>query len=187
MKNRLITHFHLRNGIIYLRLTVNGERTEISTNQKTTPALWCKSLQRVTGKDEKVCQINTSLNTLLSKVEKLFSNLDMKDERLSVHQIINELKGRDKSQVTLFEAYEHHIANISDLVGIDYTSTTVKRYKSSLSSLKRYMNHQDAKLCDLNYNFIEGYHTYMKTKEKLQHNKTNLFDKVEHSFNFPHG
>jgi hypothetical protein len=59
----------------------------------------------------------------------------MKDERVSVRQIINELKGRDKPQVTLFEAYEYHIANISRLVGIDYTVTTVKRYKSSLNSL----------------------------------------------------
>lgn len=76
MKNRLITHFHLRNGTIYLRITINGKRTEVSTNKKTKPVLWCKSFQRVTGKDEKAHQINTSLNTLLCKVEKIFSNLD---------------------------------------------------------------------------------------------------------------
>jgi site-specific recombinase XerD len=170
MKNRLITHFHLRNGIIYLRLTINGERTEVSTNKKTTSTLWSKSLQRVKGKDEKAYQTNTSLISMLSKVEKLFNNLDVKDEKVSVHQIINELKGRDKPQVTLFEAYEHHIASISNLVGIDYTTTTVKRYKSSLNSLKRYRNNQDIRLCDLDFNFIFGYHSYMKTVEGLQHN-----------------
>ena len=170
MKNRLITHFHLRNGIIYLRLTINGDRTEVSTNKKTTPALWCKSLQRVKGKDEKAGLINTSLITMLSKVETLFNYLDMKDEKLSVHQFIDELKGRDESHMTLFDAYEHHIANISNLVGIDYTATTVKRYKASLNSLKRYRKDQDVRLSDLDYNFIYGYHSYMKTDEGLQHN-----------------
>lgn len=52
MKNRLITRFRLKNGMIYLRLTINGERAELSSNNKTSPALWCKSLQRVKGKDE---------------------------------------------------------------------------------------------------------------------------------------
>jgi hypothetical protein len=44
MKNKLITHFHLRNVIIYLRLTINGERAEVYTNSKINPVLWCKCL-----------------------------------------------------------------------------------------------------------------------------------------------
>jgi hypothetical protein len=36
MDNKLITHFHLRKNTIYLRLTVNGERAEISTNKTIT-------------------------------------------------------------------------------------------------------------------------------------------------------
>jgi site-specific recombinase XerD len=170
MKNKLITRFHLRNGIIYLRITVNGERAEISTNCKNSNMVWNKSLQRVNSKDEKACLINSSLNSLLYKVERIFNNLDMKDERISVHQIINEIKGRADSQMTLFYAYEYHIENISTLVGIDYTPTTVKRYKSSFNSMKRYRNYNDIKLCDLDYNFILGYHSYLKSKESLKHN-----------------
>jgi hypothetical protein len=64
MRNRLITRFCLKKDIIYLRLTINGERAEISTNKKTCPSLWSKSLQKVTGKDEKACLINASLSTL---------------------------------------------------------------------------------------------------------------------------
>ena len=32
MKNKLITRFYPKNGIIYLRVTINGARAEISTN-----------------------------------------------------------------------------------------------------------------------------------------------------------
>jgi hypothetical protein len=78
MKNKLITRFYLKDRIIYLRLTINGERAEVSTNSKINPVLWSKSLQRVKGKDEKAYLINASLNTLLAKVMKLFNNLDMR-------------------------------------------------------------------------------------------------------------
>jgi integrase/recombinase XerD len=71
-----------------LRITVNGERAEISTNRKVNPGLWNKTSQRVAGRTEPTRIINSSLNNLVSKVEKYFSSLDVKDELISVHQII---------------------------------------------------------------------------------------------------
>lgn len=171
MKNKLITRFHLKNNAIYLRVTINGVRTEISTNRKINPALWNKSLQRVRGNND----VNTTLNNLLSKVERHFSNLDIKDEKVSVHQILNELKGIGVNQMSLFNAYEYHIANITKLIGIDFTATTIKRYKSSFASLKRYLKNTDIKLCDLDHEFISEYYSYIKTTDKLQHNSaTNI-------------
>jgi site-specific recombinase XerD len=175
MKNKLITRFYLNNRTIYLRLTINGERAEVSTNSKTNPVQWSKSLQRVKGKDENSFLINASLNILLAKVMKLYNNLDMNDESVSLHQILAGLKGKKATQITLFKTYDYHIANITKLIGIDFTATTIKRYKSSFASLKRYLNNTDIKLCDLNYKFISDFHTYLKTTEKLQHNSaTNI-------------
>jgi site-specific recombinase XerD len=170
MKNRLITRFFLKRSIIYLRLTINGARADMSTNHRINPDVWSKSLQRVKGKNETAYLVNVSLNTLLGKVIKLFNDMDMKDEVVAVHKIIDRLKGKDELQITLFKAYEFHIASISELVGIDYTATTIKRYKSSLNSLKRYRDNLDIKLKDLDYNFIIGYHTYIKSIEGLKHN-----------------
>jgi site-specific recombinase XerD len=166
MKNKLKTHFYVKRSTVYLRITVNGERAEISTNKKIIPSTWNKVSERVIGNND----VNRALNNLLSKVEKHFSNLDMKDEKVSVHQIINELKGTGISQMTLFQAYEYHIANITKLIGIDYTATTIKRYKSSFASLKKYLKDTDIKLCDLNHEFISEYYTYIKTTDKLQQN-----------------
>jgi hypothetical protein len=67
-------------------------------------------MQKVKGKDEKVYLINASLNTLLGKVMKIFNDLDMNDEVVSVNKTINRLKGKDESQMTLFKAYEFLIA-----------------------------------------------------------------------------
>jgi hypothetical protein len=168
----MTTHFYVRQKTIYLRLTLGGKRADISTNKKIDPAMWNKVTEKVTGKSDYAKAINSSLSDLLSKVEKLYINLDMNNERVSVRQIINELKGTGKTQVTLFQAYEYHIANITRLIGIDYTATTIKRYKSSFNSLKRYLNYNDVKLCDLDYKFIADFYAYLKTTEKLQHNST---------------
>ena len=60
MKNKIVTHFYVKeskkdsNGEapIYLRITINGERAEISANRKISPDMWDKSAERVAGRSE---------------------------------------------------------------------------------------------------------------------------------------
>jgi len=182
MKNKIVTHFYVKeekkdnNGEapIYLRITVNGERAEISTNRRLNPVNWDKASEKVTGKSEGARTINAALATLLGKVEKYFSNLEVKDELFSIHQIMAELKGKSQNQMTLMKAYNFHIANIKELVGIDYAANTVKRYSSSLNSLKAFMlkkyNKTDVRLNELDNLFIESYYSYLKADKGLQQN-----------------
>ena len=165
----MTTHFFVRQKTIYLRLTLDGKRADISTNKRIGSAIWDKAAEKITGKSDYAKAINTSLNDLLSKVEKLLINLGMNNNRVTLNQIVNELKGVGKSQMTLFTAYEYHIASITKLIGIDYTATTIKRYKSSFASLKRYLKNTDIRLCDLDHKFISEYYTYIKTTDGLQH------------------
>lgn len=182
MKNKIVTHFYVKetkkdsNGEapIYLRITVNGERAEISANRRIRPDMWDKSSERVAGRSEGARTINAVLTTLLGKVEKYFSALDTKDERISVPQIVNELRGKGVNQMTLVQAYDFHIKKIEELVGIDYEPTTVKRYKSSLNGLKDFMSKilgiTDIRLYDLDNNFIESFYTFLKSNKGLKQN-----------------
>jgi hypothetical protein len=123
MKNKIVAHLYVKeekednNGEapIYLRITMNGERAEISTNRKVNPENWDKASEKVTGKSEVARTINANLVTLLGKVEKYFSSLDVKDELISVHQIMAELKGKTQNQMTLVKAYEYYIARLEEL------------------------------------------------------------------------
>ena len=174
MKNKIVTHLYVKeekkdnNGEapIYLRITVNGERAEISTNRKVDLGLWDKASQRVAGRTEPAIIINTSLNNLVGKVEKYFSNLDFKDDLISVHQIIAELKGTSKNQMTLVTAYEFHIERLEKLAGEDYVDNTIKGYRSCLNNFKAFILHKynktDVRLSDLNIIFVESYDTYLK-------------------------
>ena len=92
-----------------MRITVNGERAEISTDRRVNPGNWDKDAERAAGRSESARVINAALDNLAGKVEKYFSNLDVKDEMISVHQITAELKGKGRNQMTLVKAYEYHI------------------------------------------------------------------------------
>lgn len=167
MKNKIVTHFYVKEARkdskgeapIYLRITVNGERAEISTNRRINSDLWDKVLQRAAGRSEPARTLNAALNNLVGKVEKYFSNLDLKDELISAQQIMNELKGKSQNQMTLIKVYESHISRLEQLAGIEYVSNTINGYKSSLNGLKAFIleryNKSDLRLCDLNKIFIK--------------------------------
>jgi len=98
MKNKIVKHFYVRETKkdkkgevpIYLRITVDGERAEISTDRRVNPGNWDKVAERVAGRSEPARVINSALDNLVGKVEKYCSNLDVKDELISVHQITAE-------------------------------------------------------------------------------------------------
>jgi hypothetical protein len=60
MKNKIVTHFYVKEEKkddkgevpIYLRITVNGERAEISANRRVNPEIWDKTSEKVAGKSE---------------------------------------------------------------------------------------------------------------------------------------
>jgi site-specific recombinase XerD len=182
MKNKIVTHFYVKEvrkdnkgeSPIYLRITINGERAEISTDRRIYPDLWDKSSERAVGRTEFARIINAHLNGMIGKVEKYFSSLDMQDERIKVFQIIDELKGKSQNKMTIIKAYEKHIAMMEKLVGVDYATNTVKRYRSSLNGLKEFLEKSlkksDVRLCDLDKMFIESYEAYLKSNKSLKQN-----------------
>jgi integrase/recombinase XerD len=106
--------------------------------------------------------------------KKYFSNRDVRDERVSVRQIIAEMKGKGESQVTIVQAYNYHIQKITELQGIDYAKTTIDKYGYSLNSLGRFLqaeyNKSDLRLCDLELAFVENYYAYLTSKEGIKQN-----------------
>jgi site-specific recombinase XerD len=181
MKNKIVTLLYLKKNTIYLRLTINGERAEISTNRKATRSEWNPLTQRVKGKCDQAQTINSALVSLLDKANRIFFNMDSNNESVSVKALIDELKGTSESKVTLLQAYQYHIDNITKLQGISFAKATVKKYGYSLACLKKYLNGIDPRLSDLTYKFVENYHTYLRTKkDSLQNNSAS--NNIKHLF-----
>jgi site-specific recombinase XerD len=179
MKNKIATLLYLKNKTIYLRLTVNGERAVISTTWKVKPSEWNPVTQRVKDKSDLSMTTNLALISILDKVNKVFLTIDNKGDTVSVKAIIEELRGTT-CNMTLLKAYQFHIDNITKLNGISFADATVKKYGYSLNTLKTYLAGKDPRLSELNYKFIEDYHTYLRTKGKLQNNSAS--NNIKHLF-----
>lgn len=70
MDYKLTTHFYLRTDKInvkgsfpiYLRITLNGKRTDISTNQSIMPENWNRYTERAKGNREEIQSLMKEIN-----------------------------------------------------------------------------------------------------------------------------
>jgi integrase len=165
---------------IYLRLTIDGDRTEFAIQRDVDPEKWNYEAGRaISSKKEETRQLNSFLETLQSQIYEAQRELLNKGKEVTVTAIRNKLHGieevvidplKDKS---LMEVYREHIKHVSDLVGKEYAKGTLKRFKAAFTSLEAFMQHrkkEDIKLKELNHKFITDYEFFLKTVRNVEHN-----------------
>jgi hypothetical protein len=173
--NKIINvHFRLKkrssyvvgeNLPIYLRLTIDGERTEFTTQREIDPAKWnSKKGRAIATKKEETRQLNSFLETMQAQIYEAQRALLNKGKEITVRSIRNKMLGIEEEEIdplkdkSLLPVYREHIKQISELVGKEYAKGTLKRFKSAFVSLEAFMKHKkidDIKLRELNYQFIQ--------------------------------
>ena len=141
---------------IYVRITVDGLRVELSLARTVPEEYWDKSAQIVSNKYEDGGVLNSYLTMI-------------KGQLMSIY---NQSKSKKK---TLTDAFEYHNVKMEELVKIDkITKKTLMRYQSTLSKIKYFMQTykgiKDIALEDVKLSFITEYEHYLVTKERLQNN-----------------
>lgn len=161
---------------IYLRLTVDGLRTEWSTQRDCEPEQWNARTCRVAGNTKEAKAINGWLQQLNANVYEVQRMLFAEGKEITAVSIRNKILGKEEeTQVhTLVEVFEYHNRQFSELVGKEYSYGTLKKFKSVLTSLKQFIKWKykdvDIPIANLNYQFITEYEFYLKTVQKVQHN-----------------
>jgi len=133
-KNTFAVSFFVRNDKkdsngklpIYMRITVNGERAELSTQRKIEPTRWNKAGQAKGNKDD-IKSLNNYLDILKNKVYDIRADLIQKNQLVTAEAIKNEYNGIGKQSKRLSEVFEYHNQKVKELVGIDYAQATYRR------------------------------------------------------------
>ncbi|MBK9509980.1 MAG: phage integrase SAM-like domain-containing protein [Cytophagaceae bacterium] len=164
---------------IYLRITINGKRSEIATKRYVQPNRWNPDKNRVAGNSEDARGINTYLEVLQSKVYDELTTLTHKGKIITAEVLKNQILGISESQKTLIEAYNFHNQNMKALIGKDYSAKTYSKYLTSLDHLKGFLKKNfkvsDYSLNDLKHSFITEYEFYLKTEANLGTNCSNKY------------
>lgn len=157
-----------------MRITVNGERAEIATNRRIDLERW--KLGRPIGTKMDAKELQKDLDSMKSKVNWICREMADRHELITSAKIKERFLGRDKNSKTLFDAFSFHNKQIKDLVGTEYSPSTIKRYETTMSHVKEFMLQEfhcnDMFLSELKYEFVSGFEHFLKTDHHCNHNST---------------
>jgi hypothetical protein len=163
-------------ALIYVRITINGERAELSIKRSIDRTRWDADANRVRGNKEDAKEINTLLDSTILKLNKIYSKLLENGELISAKRIKDIYFGSDKRKKSLLEAFTDHNQMMASRVGVDFSRSTYTRYTTTKDHVKAFLKHQynleDIYLQQLQYSFITDLEHFLKVIRKCNHNST---------------
>jgi site-specific recombinase XerD len=159
---------------VYLRITIDGIRTEISTGRRCDPKKWLSQAGRLSGKTEETRSFNVYLDTVEHRIYEIHKDLIAMEGNITGELIKAKYLGITERPRMLVEIYRYHNDQLATLVGKDFAIGTLKKFKTALTSLEAFLQWKfskaDISIRELNYQFITDYEFYLKGVRGMQHN-----------------
>ena len=124
---------------IYLRITVDGKRTEFSIKRFVEPEKWSTVQNKMKGNSEEARTINTYLDILKSRIYEIQKDL-IHSGKLVNGEGKNILLGVNERKRTLIPIFEEHNDRMKALIGKEFAKGTCTRYKTCLSHTKEFLH-----------------------------------------------
>lgn len=159
---------------IYVRITIDGQRTNISTNRTIKPERWNDEADKARGSNEQSQALNQYLFNFKKKIYDHHSDLLVKGKHITAESLRNSVLGIGEKKHSLIEIFEYHNQQMKEKIGIDFVKATATRYNTTLQHIRDFIKityrSSDMHLSELNYKFISDLEHYLKTKRNCNHN-----------------
>lgn len=171
-----ISKSRIKNGkaAISARITVNGQRTEISTHRTVNVLEWEPKSQMVIGKNADAKEINNHLAVIKSKLLSCHGKLEARGEFITADAIKKAYTGVIEKPRTLLPIITQHNADIKTLIGQQYSRATWVKYETTKKHITEFLQHKhqvaDINLKNLNIEFIADFEFYLKAEKKIDIN-----------------
>lgn len=150
MKNKIAILFYtkssraLNSGLlpIYLRITVDGVRIEVSTSKYVEKSRWSVEGGKMKGNSEEARTINSYLDVLKNKVYETEKSMINNNQEIFANSFKNKFLGVEEKQRMLIPTFQEHNKRMEALIGKEYALNTHKRYETSLDSETSFMASQ---------------------------------------------
>ena len=147
---------------IYVRITVNGKRSEMSLKRRIEQNQWDSSKNRGKGNSETTRILNAYLDGVYNKLLQCHKELIEEDKVLSSDAIKSRYLGEDDNSKTLKELIAYHNGNMIHVL----KSGTMKNYYTTERYLQKFLRKKrikDIYLKQLNFRFITDFEHYLRT------------------------
>ena len=111
---------------IYLRITIDGIRTEISTQRQCDPKKWISQAGRVNGKTEEMRTLNNYLDAVEHRIYDIHKELIAGDMEITGEMIKSKFLGISERPRIVVEIYKYHNEQVATLVGKEFSAGTLK-------------------------------------------------------------
>lgn len=166
---------------IFIRVTVNGERIELSTKRFTTSERWSVEGNRMKGTSAESKATNSYLDTLKAKVYDYQQQLIREDELVNAENMRNKILGIEKRSYMIIGIFQQHNDEIKALIGKDYAAATHVRYETSLKHTADFLKWKykvsDLDIRKIDHEFITSYEFYLKSVCNCCQNTTSKYIK----------
>lgn len=169
---------------IYMRVFVDGLKTEISTNYFVAPKHWDPKNCMVRSADENYQLINAYINNSKNDLIQFFLEKAARGIATSPLDLKNYFLGIDTApkHKTILQAYEYHNLKMQDLVKVGkVVQATVKRHEITMNKVKKFIEKRyktnDKALPELRLAFVTEFEHFLLTVEKVKNNTAHKYIK----------
>ena len=163
---------------IEVMITVNGERNSFSTGKQIAIEKWDKTKQQVKGKDQETQNLNNYLKAIKAKLYQKEAEL-LERGFIITAQILYDAyfdKVESLKERSLFEVFEEHNQEQEKLVGNGVSKATYWISVYTVRLLKEFVQQkykrEDLYLRELNLNFIQSFHTFLRIDKGMAQNSS---------------
>jgi len=155
---------------IYMRITVNGKRADMSAGRECDPAKWNSQAGRAIGTKEETRALNNYLDSLQTKIRNAHQALIDTNQRITTESLQNQFNGKAEKSRYLMQLFTEHNAKVKALIGNGFEANTLKGYNTSEKHLTAFLQKEygktDIEISQLDYAFITGFEFYLKAECK---------------------
>jgi integrase/recombinase XerD len=158
-------------GLIYVRITVNGEQTEISLKEKIPVKHWNLMKQHVDGRSPQIKALNTHLDNVKFKIKEKYRSLLDKEVTITAQIMKNAYLGNEPEQKghSICELMAYH----TKMEGEKLSPGTMKNYVTTEDYVKKFIKtkfgKEDLFLKQLNQEFIIEFEYFIRNNPIKEH------------------
>ena len=163
---------------IEVMITVNGERNSFSTGKQIAIEKWDKTKQQVKGKDQETQNLNNYLKAIKAKLYQKEAEL-LERGFIITAQILYDAyfdKVESIKERSLFEVFEEHNQEQEKLLGNGVSKATHWVSVYTIRLLREFVQQkykrEDLYLRELNLNFIQSFHTFLRIDKGMAQNSS---------------
>ena len=148
---------------IYIRITLNGKRVNISLKKKINISTWDEKLQRASGTDKDSRILNLYLNEVQSKVYRIYEDFKRDEAPFSSQMVKAKFLGEDKTRFSFQNLVDYYNEKMQHKLH----KNTMGQYKTSQRYMMEYILKEykltDIPLFNLEYGFIVGFEDFLRS------------------------